>query len=109
MPHKAIALLSFFLLVAVGIYECLQAAPEPKPDFVGTVEAVAADGKGITVKVPPTKKGSEATSRACVITDQTTVTYETKEKSPRVGQAVAVWLEKGSAERARMVRFRLAE
>jgi hypothetical protein len=84
---------------------CLYAGPEPKADLAGVVEAVTKDGKTITVKVPPAKRGAEPSQRVIKISDKTKLQFERTEKSARVGQAIEVWLEKNSRDEAKLVRL----
>jgi Protein of unknown function (DUF1549)/Protein of unknown function (DUF1553) len=72
--------------------------PEARnPDRVGTVKALAADGKSFTLQPAPTKKNKEPAAIEIQINKATTITLGSKEPGKlAVGQAVSLWLQKGS-------------
>jgi hypothetical protein len=73
----------------------------------GTVSAVSADAKKITVEV---RKRGEATAiqTEITLTDATDVDFDGTEKAdekPTVGYAVTIWLKEGSKDTASAVLF----
>jgi hypothetical protein len=83
--------------------------PEKKPEkaapaLVGTVKALAADGKSFTVLAVPTEKGKEPTTIEVRISERTTITNGKEAVKLTVGQIVNVWLEKGDGKVATEIR-----
>jgi hypothetical protein len=75
-----------------------------KPALSGTVKALSADGKTLTLTVPPKKKGGEPTTIDVRIGDETKITTGKEDTKLAVGQFVAVWLVKGSENVAERVQ-----
>jgi hypothetical protein len=83
-------------------------ANAPDPNLAGRVTAVSADGKDLTLQVPPRTKGEAASARAVKIRERTKLVYKGLDKDrqkPAVGLVAAVWLEKGSPDIAAGIRF----
>ena len=87
------------------------AKPEPgekkpggtPPALVGTVKAVATDGKSFTLLLPPNEKTKEPRPVEIQLTERTTIT-DGKAKLA-VGQTASVWLEKSEAKVAAAVEI----
>ena len=80
----------------------------PRPDSSGTVSAISADGKILTVESK--NRSGEATKIEVRITDKTKIEFvggEVKDKKFKVGNAVAFWLQEGSTDTAATVQVNL--
>src|SRR5262249_5100497 len=63
------------------------------PDRVGTVKAVAADGKSFTLLPAPTEKNKEPAPVEIQITEGTKIVADKEAGKLAVGQTVSVWLQ----------------
>jgi hypothetical protein len=80
--------------------------PVEKPvALVGTVKAIAADGKSFALLLPPTEKNKEPTPIEIQITEQTKITDGKGIAKLAVGQVVSVSLQKGDAKVASVVQL----
>ena len=75
------------------------------PALVGTVKAVAADGKSFTLLLPPTEKTKEPRPVEIGLTERTTITDGKAAVKLAVGQPASVWLEKSEAKVAAAVEI----
>jgi RNA polymerase sigma factor (sigma-70 family) len=77
------------------------------PDVVGTVTAVSADAKKITVEIR--RRGEDSASQSEItLTDKTDVEFAGTDKSeekPTVGYSATIWLQEGSKDTAAAVLF----
>jgi hypothetical protein len=79
------------------------------PDRSGKVVAIAKDGKGLTLELPPAERGAEATRLEIKLTDKTRALFHgigPGGAMPAEGYTALVWLEKGSKDTAAQVVFR---
>jgi RNA polymerase sigma factor (sigma-70 family) len=83
------------------------------PDVVGKITAVAADGKGLTLKVPPRNRGDEPATLEIKLTDATAVVTPrgervgappTERTKPQVDYLGSVWLQEGSKDMAAVLQ-----
>jgi RNA polymerase sigma factor (sigma-70 family) len=78
--------------------------PGPRPELNGTVVALAADGKGMTLELRPQRRGDEQGKRAEVrFTAKTRTLYDGVRPGgarPAVGYTAQVWLAEGSKDSA---------
>jgi hypothetical protein len=85
-------------------------APFKKPSLAGTIVAVSADGKTLTLETPPAKKG-QAPGRARVkVTADTKFDYfgvHAKGHKPTAGYRAFVWLKEDSTDIAERIRLGL--
>jgi hypothetical protein len=112
MSHRAA-----LLLVVTGLFgQEGRLAAEVKPRFVkpslgGTVVAVAADGKTLTLEMP-TKKGQEPARQVVKLTPSTQMVYANipaDGKKPAIGYQASVWLVEGSRDTAAQVKLAVKE
>jgi hypothetical protein len=83
-----------------------------KPSLAGTVVAVSADGKTLTIETPPPKKGESSVQYTVKLTTSSRLSYENvppNGKKPTIGYQAVVWLVKGSKDTADQVRFTLKQ
>jgi hypothetical protein len=80
-------------------------SPKDNPQLVGTVKALAADGKSFTLLLPPTKKIPEPTPLDIQLAENVTITTDKEPAKLAIGQTVSVWLQKGSENVARAVHI----
>jgi hypothetical protein len=73
-------------------------ADEKKPDLVGVIKVISADGKSLTLKQLPTVKLPEPTAVVIQISEDTKVVPGKDGGKLAVGQTVSVWLGKGDAK-----------
>jgi hypothetical protein len=76
-----------------------------KPALVGTVKAVAADGKSFTLVLPPSEKVREPRPVEIQFTERTKITDGKEAAKIAVGEVASVWLEKGDAKVASVVQI----
>jgi hypothetical protein len=83
------------------------------PDVLGKITAVSADGKGLTLKVPPRNRGGELTTLEIKLTDTTKVLSPRAERrgAPagegaelQVDYLGSVWLQEGSKDTAAVLQ-----
>jgi RNA polymerase sigma factor (sigma-70 family) len=83
------------------------------PDVLGKITAVAADGKGLTLKVPPRNRGEEPATIEIKLTDETKVVSPRGERRggpagegtrPQVDYIGSVWLQEGSKDTAAVLQ-----
>ena len=77
---------------------------EKTPAQVGTVKAVAADGKSFTLLLLA-EQNKEPTKIEVQITERTKITDGKKEAKLAVGEVASVWFEKGEAKVAAVVQL----
>jgi RNA polymerase sigma factor (sigma-70 family) len=84
-----------------------------QPDIAGKIMAVAADGKGLTLKVPPRNRGDEPATLEIKLTDATKVVTPRGERlgaplsertKPQVDYLGSVWLHEGSQDTAAVLQ-----
>jgi anti-sigma factor RsiW len=80
----------------------------PPPDFAGRLSAVSANGKEITVQLPPKKKGDPARTAIVKLSERSKIAYALvpfDAERPMVGYTATVWLTHGSKEEAARITF----
>jgi ferric-dicitrate binding protein FerR (iron transport regulator) len=78
----------------------------PMPDVTGTVTAVSADGKEVTLQLPSRTKGQPGAKTTIKITNETKVSYPgVKGGRPAPGLTASVWLAKNSSDTAAGIQF----
>jgi hypothetical protein len=96
------------LLVVAGLFgQGGSLAAKGKPSLGGTVVAVAADGKTLTLELP-TKKGQEPARHVVQLTPSTQLHYDNvpgDAKKPTVGYLASVWLVEGRRDTAARIQF----
>ena len=85
--------------------------PEPgdkkvadKPALVGTVKAIATDGKSFTLVLPPNEKTREPRPVEIQLTERTKITDGKEAAKLAVGQTASVWLEKNEVKTASAIQ-----
>lgn len=89
------------------VYDADKPAPPRKADVQGKVVTVAADGKSITLELPPVKKAAPV-QRTIQLTEQTKLSYVNVPLSgekPTVGYQASVWLAEGGDDTAAAINF----
>jgi RNA polymerase sigma factor (sigma-70 family) len=84
----------------------LAVAPRRNPDVTGTITAISADGKVLTVAIR--KRGEEPTKADIKLTEKTRIEFggvlKDLRKKMKAGDAVTVWLREGSHDTAGVVQ-----
>jgi len=80
----------------------------PRPDVVGVVEAVAPDGRVLTLKMPARQPGAKPIMRQIRLGPETKLRYANLDKNkqkPAPGLIASVWLKPGAIDAAMGVRL----
>jgi ferric-dicitrate binding protein FerR (iron transport regulator) len=81
--------------------------PSPRPDLIGRVAAISADGKEVTLEVQG--QGGRSAQRTIRLDSKTKTSFALMpffQEVPRVGQQGTVWLSSGSRDLAVRITFR---
>lgn len=75
------------------------------PALVGTVKAIAADGKSFTLVLPPPAKNKEPVTIDIQLSDRSQITAGKEAAKLAAGQVATVWLEKGDGKVASAIQI----
>jgi ferric-dicitrate binding protein FerR (iron transport regulator) len=81
--------------------------PSPRPDLIGRVAAISADGKEVTLETQG--RGGRSAQRTIQLDSKTKTAFALMpffQEAPRVGQQATVWLSSGSRDLAARIAFR---
>ena len=79
-----------------------------RPEVAGTISAISADGKVVTVE--SRNRGGDATTTEVKITDKTKIEYvgaDASDKKLKVGNVISAWHQEGSTDTAETVQVNL--